>query len=188
MAYQGYNSRLQGNVDILGNVDVLGTDPYELLGLDDLVGSDLEVLGAIRRARAARGGAARGSGAASNAVRHKEPDESRKLSLPIDSGTTIAALATSVISVPPVEPFRGESLSVDPTIAPAFIINSVLVGRKNQLIGSGSLACTLCSPTNPHRVQWDTAQTSQPILISVTNTSAAALRFMGQVVGTTVTS
>ena len=178
--YHGYNPRLLGDVDVLGNVQLLGED-YE----EDLLGDDIDILGAVRRQAARK--MLRGGGAASNAIQNSPAMATRRLGLPIDSVVVVAAGATVNITLTPVEPFRGEALSVDPTIAASFIINAILIGRKNQFIGAGALACTLCPPTNPFPVQWDTAQTSQPIVFNLTNTSAAALRFMGQVLGTVVT-
>lgn len=120
-------------------------------------------------------------------VQQHEPTQSRRLSLPVDSGATVAAGATQVITVNPVGAFRGEVFSIDPICAPSFIITQILVGRHSQLAGGGAVAATLYSANAPlSMVQWDTAQANQPILITVTNTSGAAVRFMGQVNGTIV--
>jgi hypothetical protein len=173
MGYQGYSPRLLGDVDILGDDD------------EDFLGEDIDILGAIKRAKAKK--MVRGGGSASNAIQNSPAMATRRLALPIDSVAVVGAGLTVNLVLNPVEPFRGEALAVDPSIAASFVINAILIGRKNQLIGAGALACTLCSPVNPFPVQWDTAQTSQPITFNVTNTSAAALRFMGQVLGTVVT-
>ena len=181
--YPGYSVPRQ---QVLGShrVDVLGNQGVDILGY-----GDTDILGALRILGAARGrgmGQLRASGAASNGVRTHAPSETRRLGMPIDSGTTIAGGASATISVTPLDPFRTEALSFDPSIAASFIVTGATVGRKSQLNGSGALACTLAPPTNPFPVQWDTAQTSQPLLISVTNTSSSALRFMGQLLGTVV--
>lgn len=198
MPYEGYLPALEGDVDVLGEYEILGED-YDILGEDeDLLGEedddmmgDYDVLGARRRRRRVRGRAMRrprGSGAASHVIKREAPQKTRLLSLPMDSVANVAAGGAATINLTPVEPFRTEAIMVDPTIAASFLITTALVGRKSQFVAGNALACTLCPPTAPFRVQWDTAQTSQPIQIGVTNTSGAALRFMGQLLGTVVTS
>jgi hypothetical protein len=189
MPYAGYAPQILGygpqilgeDVDVLGRVDIMGED-------DDLMGlSDDELMGALFRRKKKKAKMLRAAGAASNVVQSVPATSTRRMSLQFDSGVTIAAGATVTLPIVPPEPFRGEALRIDPTIAPAFVINSITIGRSNQLLGTGSLACSLCSPDNPFPVQWDTAQTSQPIQLAVTNTSGAALRFMGDILGTVVT-
>jgi hypothetical protein len=180
MAYQGYSP-----IRTLGDVEILGADPYDILGDVEILGED-DVLGARRRRRGSSGRPSSGGGSASNTVRMKEPDAARRLHLPIDSGVAVVAGATSVITLAPVEAFRAEQIVIDPTVAPSFILAGALVGRKSQLLGAGSLPCTLFTPTNPFVVQWDTAQTSQPIVLTFVNTSLAALRLMGALLGTNI--
>lgn len=172
-----------GYDDLLGDVQVQG---------DDLLGA-LQILGA-RKARKNRGRRG-GSNAAANLARSRGtvvketgPTDSRRLVMGVDSGTTlIAAGASSTIVINPVEPFRTELFSVDPTIAPSFIITSILVGRKSQLVGTAAVNASVFAGNSPlSAVQWDTAQTSQPISIAVTNNTGGALRFMAALFGTSV--
>ena len=180
-----------------GNWDILG---------DDLLGDDLlsdELLGAVMRRSAARGALmarpARGRGGAAAAayaqrvaqskavVREDKPSGSRRLPLPIDSGVTIAAATTQILTVRPTNPFRPELLVVDPAIAPSFLVNDIKIGRRSQFIGSGSVPAAAFSPLSPLvTLQFDTDQISQDISVSVTNTSGAPQRFTGFLLGTIV--
>jgi len=199
--YQGYNRpQLLGapSVNVAGapSVNVAGTPSvnvagvshgYDILGDVDVLGDEaLAILGAAARRAYQR--PMRGGGAASNTVAQKQATQTRRLDLAVDSGATpIAAAASLTITVTPPEPIRVEQIMVAPSIAPAFVLTAATIGRANQIMGAGSLAAELCSPNNPFAVQWDTAQTSQPILLTVTNTSGAALRFLGSLRGTVVT-
>lgn len=185
-----------GDDDDLGDLEVLGND--DDLGDDDDVGA-LEVLGAYdilgaKKRRFRMGGkrkksyARRLAASRGTVVRSQSAIASRRLTIGVDSGATpIAAGATATIVVQPVEPFRAELFAVDPTIAPSFLITSILVGRKSQLVGTGAVNAATFSAVNPlAAVTWDTAQTSQPISIAVLNNTGGALRFMATLFGTAV--
>lgn len=162
--------------DILGDVEVLGDD-------DDLSGYD--ILGARKRKKKSSLGR-RLAASRGKVVRSSGPSAARRLTMGVDSGA-ILALAASTITIQPVEPFRVEAFCVDPTVAPSFSITAILVGRKSQLVGAGAINAATFSALNPlTAVQWDTAQTSQPIQISVTNLTNGTMRFMATLFGTSV--
>lgn len=169
------------DADLLGDVEVLGDD-------DDLLGA-YQILGAARRGGGQKMRLARQIAARSGrVVRSGSPQAARKLTIGVDSGTTaIAAGAAATITINPVEPFRCEAFLVDPTIAPSFLITSILVGRKSQFVGTSALSAATFSALNPLvSIQWDTAQTAQPISIAVTNNTGGALRFLATLFGTAV--
>lgn len=190
----GYNEYILGDDDdLLGDVDILGDD--------DDVGDEVDVLGALEILGASRRGRrnrkrSKGRAAVARAVmarnatlvRRANPSAVRNLTLGVDSGTTaVAAGASTTVTVNPVEPFRCTAFMVDPTIAPSFLITSILVGRKSQLVGTASISAATFSALNPlARVSWDTAQTSQPISIAITNNSGGALRFLATLFGDAV--
>lgn len=188
----GYNEYLLGDDDdLLGDVEVLGDD--DDIGDDVDVMGALEILGASRRGKRRKKSAKRAVAAAMLArrgriVRSQAPTAVRNLTLGVDSGTTaLAAGASATIVVQPVEPFRCTAFMVDPTIAPSFLITSILVGRKSQLVGTAAISAATFSALNPlARVSWDTAQTSQPISIAVTNNTGGALRFLATLFGDAV--
>lgn len=172
-------------IDLGSDIDILG---------DDDVGEALEILGAAKR-RKKGGGLARAAQAVAAAkqaggviVRTREPSEKRLLTLQVDSGAAlIAAAATQSLQIQSTGPFKAVQFLVDPTSALSFLITDIKVGRKSQLMGTGSIPATMFSALNPSsRVEWDTAQTAEPLVITVQNNSAAAARFVGGLMGYTV--
>lgn len=176
-----------GDVEVLGDDDMgdddLG-DALDILGSYDLLGARGKKSKRSRRSAVARRIAARRG----RIVRSGAPQSARYLTLGVDSGAVaIAAGAAANITVNPVEPFRCTAFMVDPTIAPSFLITGILVGRKSQLVGAAALSAATFSALNPlARVQWDTAQTAQPIQIAITNNTGGALRFLATLFGDAV--
>lgn len=197
----------------MGYYDVLGSDDLDLLGDYDVLGDIDDILGAslLNKVKSvARGAlmphtlitdrlkpsrpAATKAAAVANAlatrgalVQAKGPTQSRRLYMGVDSSSTIAAAATSNITVQSVEPYRPELFAVSPAIASSFILTDIKIGRKSQLVGTGSISCDTISALAPlSGVEFDTAQTSQPLVVSVQNISGAALRFMATLIGTAV--
>lgn len=176
----------------MGYYDIMGDDDADLLGDVEILGDDDDLMGAYQILGAAkrnRNGLARQIAARrGRVVRSGSPQSARKLTIGVDSGTTaIAAGAAATITINPVEPFRCEAFLVDPTIAPSFLITSILVGRKSQFVGTSALSAATFSALNPLvSIQWDTAQTAQPISIAVTNNTGGALRFLATLFGTAV--
>lgn len=191
----GYYDLMGDDDDLLGDVDVLGDDDdlgYE----DDILGAAFDILGARKRKKSSplsrgrsrgRGGAAKRLAASrGTVVRSTGPSAARRLTMGVDSGA-VAANTAATITIQPVEPFRTELFAVDPTVAPSFSITGILVGRKSQLVGTAAINAAMFSAGNPLcAVQWDTAQTSQPISIAILNLTGGALRFMGALFGTAV--
>lgn len=166
-----YGDQMRGAVDVLGEaVDILGLDDADLLGAAPVKRRALPAGRPVGRATVAT----------------TQPQQSRRLPMGIDSGVVVAAGATVTITITPVDPFRPEVLKVDDAIAPSFLITDIKIGRRSQLVGGNPLPASSFAGNNTFNLQMDTAQQSQPIVITVTNTSAAALRFLGTLFGTTV--
>ncbi len=121
-------------------------------------------------------------------VREREPYKSRQYAIPFDSGTTaMAAGATQVITSQPQVLFRPERLVVSSAIAASFLINDFKVGKNSQFATSGSHPADAFAPNAfGVRLKCDTAQVSHLISLSVTNNSAAALRFLATLFGEAV--
>lgn len=191
MSYYG----MSGDTEVLGgNVDILGDD--DLLGDDDMLGAfnfgraanmALNPLAQINALRRAAGGGGRRAPQRARAI-SKPITESRRLLMGLDTVTTVAAAGVATITANPVEPFRPEALIVDSVVAPNFLITQVLIGRKSQLVGTGSLpASAFVAPGSAvGSLQWDTAQTAQPLQVSINNTSGGASRFTAVLIGTAI--
>ena len=165
-----------GYYDIEGDLEVLGD--YDIQGED--------IMGLVKRQPARRPAPQQRQAAV--AVKQHSPSKSFRLPLPIDTGAVaVVAGAAAVISLLPVQPFRATQLRLDPVAAPNFQITDIKVGRKSQLLGAGAIPATAFSALNPDcRVSFDTAQTSEPLVITVVNVSGAAARLTGVLLGETV--
>lgn len=178
-----------GYYDVLGNALMLGDDADDILGDYEVLGDDYDLLGAAKKARKRKRSAAVAQAVAQRSalVSDRAPTQSRRLLISVDSVTAIAAGAASTITVNVIETYRPEVFMVDPGIASGFVITDIKIGRKSQLVGTGALAASTLTPSSQLAgLQFDTAQTSQPLQVAVLNTSAAALRFMATLIGTAV--
>jgi hypothetical protein len=105
--------------------------------------------------------------------------------LPIDSGTTVAAGATSVITASPQRPFRPERFVVQSAITGSFLINDITVGADSQFVSkSGAIpADVFANNAVGTRLKGTSAVPGVQIQISVTNTTGGALRFLAALIG-----
>lgn len=187
-----------GYRDILGAAYLLGADDdvgddLDILGDDMDVGEALDILGARPRHRSRTRGLGRGAAvrrlleARGTVVRTAPPSSARRLMVPVDSVTAIAALTTLTLTIQPVVAFRAELFSIDPTIAPSFGISQVLIGRQSQFAAPGIMPAATFSAGSPLcAIQWDTAQMATPLQITVVNQTNGALRFQATLIGTSV--
>lgn len=167
--------------------DILGEGDY-LVGDDYLVGR----MGARRRGRrggrASRRAVARKRAKAAALVSVEPPTQSRHLVLGFDSGAAgIAAAAAANVTANPQKVFRPERISVNSAIASNFLLNTLLIGTNNQLLGAAGASCdTFSSLSVATTMKMDTAQINSTITMNVTNLSLATLRFLASLIGTSV--
>lgn len=160
----------------------IGVD--ELLG-DDVIG-DEELVGAAVRGALARlapvPGYPRGQ-----TLRTRPPTKGREYVMGLDSVANVAAGATAIITTRPQVVFRPDRLVVPASIAPSFLINDLRVGKNSQFVSATAVpAETFTQGAFGVRLKMDTAQISQDIILSVTNISAGALRFLASMIGPAV--
>lgn len=196
--YYGYRPFISGNFDIMGDVDI-GDDDFsgddDFAGDEDLLGLSLRnvvqphtlVTDRFKR-RGGRAAAMARRASPSPIARNVAAAEAVPHALPLqfDSASNIAAGASATITITPQQPFRIEGLCVDDNVASSFLITDIKVGRKSQLIGSGAMPASAFRSGNRIGLAGDVAQTSQPVTLSVTNTSGGALRLTGLFNGTTL--
>ncbi len=184
--------------DIIG--DIIGDDGDTELA--NLVDSSGDIIGAVRvkrRKRARRVPARRSSLARSTprtpvSVQRKGVEytptqyhDARRMPLGIDSVSTIAAGATSIITVRPQVPYRIDRFVVASAVAGSFIINDIKVGARSQLPSTSAVPAAMFSElATESALELDTAEVAQDITVSVTNTSGGALRFTGGFYGRAV--
>lgn len=152
--------------------------PYEIRG-DDLLGE--EILGAAPRRLAPMPGVPGGQ------LKVREPNRAREYPLGFDSVATIAAAASLAVSSRPQVVFRPDRLVIPASIAPNFTLTDIKIGKNSQLVGSSVLPAEVFSQTAVGvRLKLDTAQISQDIVLTVTNISGGAVRFMACLIGPAV--
>lgn len=163
--------------EILGD-DILGDD---ILGAEDMVGLAMArpMPAQMVQQRVANTG---------QVVRSSEPTKSREQILGFDSGVAgVAAGATlNVVSRPQVV-FRPDRLVIPATIAAAFLLNDIRIGRSSQLTSGNPVPCEAFGQTAfGVRLKMDTAQVSMDVALNVTNISAGLLRFLACLIGPSV--
>lgn len=179
--------------DLVGAEEVLfGADELDdVLGAYDLIGARGRGGAMARRAAPRRGLAAAAPGAAQMAlarnavvVREREPNKSRRLYLPLGT-TSVASLASSSItSRPQTIAFKPQRLVIPATIAPDFTVDSILVGVQPQAVQNGSApAEAFVANAVDCQLDCDTVQTSQDLVVVVTNISGSTRNFRGTFFG-----
>ncbi len=158
--------------------------PYELvgevLGYDDIIGVEAEV-SAMRRISPGPGypGGAQ--------LRTRGPSKAREWVMGIDSIATIGAAVTSTLTTRPQVTFRVDRLVIPGSIAASFLLNDFKVGMSSQFVAGVAVPAEVFGHAAVGvRLKGDTAQISQDVILSVTNTSAGALRFNAAIIGPAV--
>lgn len=99
--------------------------------------------------------------------------------LGIDSVALIAALTAQAINVIPTTAVRIVGMSVANSIAPSFIINSILVGRLNLLDSGAAIPAEMYSGVaNDMSLESPAIPAGTIIVVNVTNISGGGLRFL----------
>jgi len=101
--------------------------------------------------------------------------------------TAVGAGASATINAQPQVPFRGRRLIIPSDIAGAFLINDLKVGKNSMFPTSNPVPARAFTELGVGTdLNLDTAQISQLVSLSVTNTSGAALNFNAALIGTAV--
>lgn len=180
--------------DIIGAEDIIGAD----LAIGDGGFSDLDTLFAgsgpmiVTGAEAQALGVNRAqlmselAGRNSAAVVRRQPTKAREYPLGFPT-TTVANGASASISAQPQVPFRGRRLIVPSDIAGSFLIDDLKIG-KNSMFPSSNPVPARCFTELGVGVDLnlDTAQISQLVVLSVSNTSGAPADFNAAIIGTAV--
>lgn len=156
-----------------------------------------QIMGAARRAPVARRASpARSPQAQAIAAKRVQdgvlvstnpPDRAQELVMGIDSVNNVAAAGVVAINAQPQQVFRPERLVVNDPIAASFLINDIRIGIKSQFLNATPVpAAGFAAGAVGVRMKMDTAQINSTITVSVTNVSAAALRFNAMLVGVTI--
>lgn len=106
--------------------------------------------------------------------------------LGFDSVTTFASGSSATVTSQPQTVFRCERLIVPTSIAPSVLIVDVKIGNRSQLNNSTNLpGAVFAENAVGVSLRWDTAQISQVIAITATNTiTTAGIRFVAAMLGT----
>jgi hypothetical protein len=168
--------------------DLMGADQYDLLGELEILGDDVDMMGAARRPVARPASPRPAARPSAVGVRASGPTRSRRLILPIDTGAVaILGGAAATINLSSSQPFRATQLRLDPVAAPNWLIVDVKVGRKSQLLGTGAIPASVFSAANPDcAVGFDTAQATETVQLLLQNMSGAASRLTGAMIGETI--
>ena len=189
-----------GEDGYLSGDEIVGEDDYgyrrrrreeDLLG-DELVGAD-EVMGLrLRRRRRNRARALRREAimqrrlANAKVVIKKGPTKSRVQSLGFSSKAVAPGDTVDIPARPQVK-FRGTRLSIPSSIAPAFLIEDLKVGRASQFVASGAQSAeTFKDTATADNIATDTADPGMDVVLIVTNTSGTATDFHATLFGDAV--
>lgn len=180
--------------DIIGAEDIIGADlaigeegGYSDLdtlfaGYGPMVVTGAEQLAGVNRAQLMTSLAERNSAA----VVRRQPTKAREYPLGFPT-TSVGAAASATISAQPQVPFRGRRLIVPSDIAGSFLIDDLKIGKNSMFPSSNPVPARAFTELGVGvDLNLDTAQISQLVAISVTNSSLAAANFNAAIIGTAV--
>lgn len=112
--------------------------------------------------------------------------KAREFPLGFDSGATlIPAGGTVTINSQPQIPFRCERIVIPSDIAGGFVVEDFMVGKNSQFANDQPVPGRIFAENAVGvRLRTGTAQVSQNVVLRVTNTTGAPLRFRAAVIGT----
>lgn len=154
---------------------------YDIVGYDDIVGADYGggqmVVGGqqdLRDAVEAR---------QARLVRERGPGRVRQFPLGFPT-TAIAAAASATITAQTQVIFRPRRLLIPSDIAGSLLVNDLKVGKNSMFPSADPIPARVFSENAVGvDLQLDTAQVSQLISLSLTNSSGAAVTFNACVIG-----
>lgn len=104
----------------------------------------------------------------------------------LSNGPILPGLSAQVISQPQIV-FRPERIVIPSDIAGQFQLDQVIVGKNNQFVASQPIPGRVFAENGVGvRLQMDTAQISQNIVMQVTNIGGAAATFRAAIIGPAV--
>lgn len=168
----------------MSRMDILGAIQEIISGDDDELAAELlagdgdvtELLGAVAAQMKAKKG-----------LRNVNLTRERFFSLPIPKQDDVAIGGTTTIEIEPKRVFRAEAIRLPayPT-AKGFYITSVMINQDSQLAGAGHIHTDCWRYDANARVQWDTAQPNDKIILTIINIDAVATQdwLGGELVGT----
>jgi hypothetical protein len=117
----------------------------------------------------------------------REPTRSRELVMGVMSAAAIAAGASADVNGQPQVTFRPDRIVVPSSVADAFRIDDLKIGKNSQLVSGGPVhAQTFSEGAFGVRLKLDTLAVSQTVLFRVTNISAGAETFFASLIGPSV--
>ena len=141
----------------------------------------------IDMAKSGRSAPVRVEGRSGITVREDVPTKPRQLVIGITSPTIVAAAATQIITLQPQEIFRLDRLVVANSVASAFGISDVKVGKDSQFVAAGEVPSEVFSNLSVGvSLKGDTAKPGIIISVSVVNNSGAAAFFRGAIIGLSI--
>lgn len=120
-------------------------------------------------------------------VEEKAFTKRRKFPLGLSTPIAVPAFGSAVIRVQPPQPFRPYRLVVGSDIAPRFLLTNFQIGKELQFMTPDPIsAVTFQENAIGTDLECDTVQTSQQIILAVTNNTGAPSFFYATLLGVTV--
>jgi len=162
-------------LDLLDRGGVMGTDNFmSILGADGGAGA----MSPLVQAKLAQ---------ASLLTRTQGPTKAREYPLGFLSDAQIGAGAQARIISRPQVVFRGERLIIPSDIAGQFQVNDIIVGKTSQKVSTTPVPGRVFDERGVGvRMQMDTAQISQDVVLDITNIGGAAATFRAAIIGAAV--
>lgn len=163
-----------------------GGSRYSIVGAGD---SDLMRLlstsGDDDQADANDAAIARARAQAGVVVRESMPTKARRYPLGFDSTVAVPPNAQATINSQPQVTFRVERVVIPSDIGGSFVVDDIVVGKNSQLANEVPLPARIFDErAEGVQLRGDTAQTSQNVVMKVTNVAGAPIRFRAAVIGT----
>ena len=118
-------------------------------------------------------------------VRENMPTKSRIYPLGFDSTVVVPPGVQATINSQPQVTFRVERLVVPSDFGGSFVLDDFIVGKNSQFANEVAVPARIFDErAEGVRLRGDTAQTSQNVVLKVTNVSGAGIRFRAAVIGT----
>ena len=176
----------------------------DIIGAEDIVGADLamggyneldNIFGASRALVVGADGGLQANAAqvatqlaSRHAARVVQRGGTKAREYPLGFPTTsVAANSSSTISTQPQVPFRGRRLIVPSDIAGSFLIDDLKIGKNSMFPSANPVPARAFTELGVGvDLNLDTAQISQLVTLSVSNTTAGAVSFNAAIIGTAV--